>query len=158
MFFSPVAYARNHCAEAFLKSEFDYLFFVDSDTVPPVETLDRLLQPRVKAIIGVTRTMKTDETTGVMSPVPMVMKRIKEGLTHYQGKGVEQVDSGGLSCTLLHRDVFTNMNLPYFDHGVWDGDDLIGEDFRFFAEMTAHGVPLFANFDVVCKHWKSVPI
>jgi len=156
MFFSPVSYARNHCAEEFLKSDFDYLLFIDDDTVPPLDAIDRLLQPQVKAIIGVTRTMKTDD--GTMRPVPVVMKRVPEGLTHYQGKGIEQVDAGGLSCALLHKDVFKNLTPPFFDTGHSDADDLIGEDFRFFTKMTAHGIPLFANFDVNCKHWKKVPI
>jgi len=40
--YSPVSLARNLCVEEFLRQDYDYLFFVDADTVPPPDAINNL--------------------------------------------------------------------------------------------------------------------
>ena len=109
--YSPVSVARNLCVKEFLNQDYDYLFFVDSDTVPPIDAVKKLLAAKKKIISGVTCNLKLCED-GLLRPAPMVMryedpKNPDDGLLPISKRsGVEEVDGFGMSCCMIHKSVF----------------------------------------------------
>ena len=158
-YFQPVSWARNYCAKEFLKYPCDYLWFVDADTIPPVNALELLLEPGVEMISGVTYTLKRD-IDGKLKRVAMTLKKAPEGqigYVEYVGQGVEEIDACGMSCCLIHRKIFESINPPWFTLGNWE-DEVRGEDFRFCELVKKAGFKIYAHFGVVCGHQKTVII
>jgi len=154
----PVSWARNFCARELLRGDHDYLWFVDSDTIPPPNALELLLKPQKEIVSGVTHTLKRD-SDGLIKRVAMTLKKAEGeiGYKEYVGQGVEEVDACGMSCCVIHRKVFEAINPPWFTLGNWE-DEVRGEDFRFCELAKSAGFKIFVNFDVVCGHQKLVVI
>lgn len=163
--FSPVSVARNVCVREFLKQGYDYLFFVDADTVPPVDAITKLLAADKKIISGVTCNLKLCND-GVLRPAPMVFKQMKndsweDGMTAVlQEKGIEEVDAFGMSCCMIHKSAFDGMKEPWFTEQfvVPEGKKAIGEDFIFCKKLKDAGHKLYADMSIHCDHHKKVKV
>lgn len=170
--FYPIAKARNVCVEAFLKSDYEWLFFVDSDTVPPADALDILLKDNKQFTSGIVCNLKLC-TDGVQRPVPCVFRQpqnkrefeeCKDIKAYYplkkSYKGLKEIAAAGMACTLLHRSVFKNLKPPYFKERYVGkpGEVATGEDIMFCQTMEAQGIKMWADFRVRCSHWKQVRI
>ena len=154
----PVSYARNFCVSEFLKLDCEYLWFVDSDTIPPPNAPELLLEPGVDMISGVTYTMKRD-SDGVVKRVAMTLRYAdgEVGYKEYIGEGVEEIDACGMSCCMIHRRVFEAIDPPWFTLGDWD-EAIRGEDFRFCQLVKDAGFKIYAHYGVICGHQKLVII
>jgi len=163
--YSPVSVARNLCVEEFLKQGYDYLFFVDADTVPPPDAIKKLLAADKQIISGVTCNLKLCED-GMLRPAPMVMNYVDpndpdEGLMPVvKEKGIEEVDGFGMSCCMIHKSVFEGWEAPWFTEQfvAEKGKKAIGEDLLFCRKLKEKGIPLFAEFSVHCDHHKMTKI
>jgi hypothetical protein len=163
--FSPISVARNKCVEEFLKQGYDYIFFVDSDTVPPPDALAKLLSHRKKLISGVTCNLKLC-SDGILRPAPMVFKyanpkKKDEGfLPILKHDGVDEIVACGMSCCLIHKDVFKGMKDPWFEERPYEkyGKKPLGEDFDFCEKVIKKGIKMYADFSVKCSHHKVVKI
>jgi glycosyltransferase involved in cell wall biosynthesis len=163
--YSPVSVARNKCVEEFLRQDYDYLFFVDADTVPPPDAIQKLLAADKKIISGVTCNLKLCED-GLLRPAPMVMryadpKNPDEGLVPIvKPSGVEEVDGFGMSCCMIHKSAFEGMEEPWFTEKfvAAKGEKAMGEDLIFCRKLKEKGIPLFADFSVNCDHHKMTKI
>jgi hypothetical protein len=163
--YSPVSVARNLCVSAFLNGGYDYLFFVDADTVPPPDAIEKLLATGKDIITGVTCNFKLCED-GLLRPAPMVFrfangKDKEDGLEYVlKPEGIEKVDAFGMSCCLIHKSVFDNLEEPWFkEEFVPDkGKKPIGEDIKFCYELRDKGQDLWCDFSVHCDHWKMTKV
>lgn len=163
--YSPVSVARNLCVQEFLKQGYDYLFFVDSDTVPPPDAIKKLLAADKQIISGVTCNLKLCED-GLLRPAPMVMRYVnkhnpEDGLMPIvKEEGVEEVDGFGMSCCMIHKSVFDGMEEPYFTERFVPekGQKAMGEDLLFCRRLKEMGIPLYADFSVRCDHHKMTKI
>ena len=169
--FSPVSVARNVCVREFLKQGYDYLFFVDADTVPPADAIIKLLnaleesKTNKKIISGVTCNLKLCND-GVLRPAPMVFRRTEgdsweKGMSAVlQETGIEEVDAFGMSCCLMHKSVFNGMKEPWFTEKfvVPEGEKAMGEDFIFCKKLKDAGHKLYADMSIHCDHHKQVKV
>jgi len=163
--FSPVSVARNKCVEEFLAKDYDYIFFVDSDTVPPPDAITRLLSHRKKMISGVTCNLKLC-SDGILRPAPMVFKyankkKPEEGyLPILKHTGVEEIVAAGMSCCLIHKSVFKGMKSPWFEERPYAkyGKRPAGEDFDFCQKVIKRKIKIHADFSVKCSHHKRVKV
>lgn len=149
----PVSYAKNNCVNFCLEGGFDYIFFVDSDTVPPEHALNELLGAEVEMISGITHQMKLD-SDGIMKPCPLVTRK---DYPVTSGQGVETIDACGASCLLIHRSVIEKTFAPWFETDDW-GEPRRGSDFNFCRKVKFVGILIHAHFGVVCVHRKEVDI
>lgn len=150
----PIPYARNVCVKEFLKSERDFLWFIDADTIPPENALSLLLSRPVKAITGVVKTVKFED--GIAKDVGMILRKNHEGYKSVYGKGVEKIDAAGFGCMFIERKVFDVVPFPWFEDKPWG--NIRGSDFLFCEKLVQKGIPLHAHFDVRCKHRKEVEL
>jgi glycosyltransferase involved in cell wall biosynthesis len=163
--FSPISVARNKCVEEFLAQDFDYLFFIDSDTVPPPDALKKMLEAAKPFVTGVTCNLKKCED-GMLRPAPMVF-RYNNGTDYEDGykpvlkrEGLEEIDACGMSCALIHKSVFKDMEAPYFNERfvAEKGEKPKGEDFLFCEKMRELNIPMWCDFSIHCAHHKTVKI
>lgn len=163
--YSPVSVARNLCVKEFLNQGYDYLFFVDSDTVPPPDAIKKLLASKKQIISGVTCNLKLCED-GLLRPAPMVMRYVDpknpdEGLMPIvKPNGIEEVDGFGMSCCMIHKSVFDGWEEPWFTEKfvAQKGEKAMGEDLLFCRELKKKGIPLYADFSINCDHHKMTKI
>lgn len=153
---SPHHRARNVCHRAFLESGYDYMLFIDSDTVPPDGTLETLLSANVPVVGTVVLTWKQG------GPIPVAFRwdEKKRMYTPHYGKGVEKVDVTTMACTLIRRDVLEAVPHGVFkfgDDGDWDVDGY-GEEFLFCRAVKEAGYEIYVDYDILCGHTKNIDL
>lgn len=153
----PLDAARNTCVKEFLERDDDYLWFIDSDIIPPIEALHRLVSAD-KDIIGATCFSMRAEDRAYF-PYPVTLRYNEEGkYIVYYGSGTEQVDATGGACVLFKRKVFESIERPYEFLYYPDGTLRLTCDFYVFQKLEKAGFKLFIDFDLLCDHQKRVSI
>lgn len=154
----PVDQARCVLAEKALEIGAKYLWFVDDDTIPPPNTLQRLVTilenyPEIKVIGGVYVT-KADV------PQPVIFRG--EGLGsfwHWKKGDVFEVSSMGAGCMLISTDVFKDCAKPWFEFIDVPSNDpaipgiKVSEDVSFCKKVRAAGHLVYAHGGILCEHF-----
>lgn len=159
-------YARNEIVEEFLASDADILWFLDSDITPSKHILDLVVIHRDKwEVAGATYPvfMNTEHTPNI-SVVFTVYKKNEEtgnfGLRDAPKDGQEFVDGLATGCLFIKREVFAKVSKPYFEF-KYDNETRKmseGEDLGFCRKLSDLGIKFFTDFELVCKHQKSVDL
>lgn len=155
----PFDHARNACAQQCLALGAEWMFFLDSDVVPPRDALLRLISRRLPFVAGVYH--RRSPPAGV----PVMQKPAGQWVLHYPPNTLIEVDVVGSGCMLIHRSVLESMppqdparGKTYFDwkvdmaHTLPPGEGM-SEDFTFCAAIRKHlGVKIMVDTGVQCKH------
>jgi len=160
--------ARNQIAMAAINKECDYLFFVDSDCVLPVDALKRLYEHDKDVVAGM--------YFGKVSPFPpIVYQKTPEGLyrhlTDYPENSLVEVDGVGMGCCLIKTEVLKHFvfdkELKYADgknefvkesfgfEPIMSPDEnrvSIGEDLSFCKRCQDLGYKIYVDTGVQCEH------
>ena len=154
----PFDHARNVAAMRALESRAEYLFFLDSDVVPPHNTILRLLAHN-KPIISALYCRR--------SPPAGVPVMIKNGMwvTQFPPNAVIEVDLVGAGCLLIHRQILEKLPPSRPEHGKhwfdWKVDmagilppsECLSEDFSFCLNVKKHlGIPILVDTSIQCRH------
>jgi len=101
---------RNHIADHHLDGEADAIWWIDDDVIPPPGTLERLLALDVPIAAGV-------YFLGKPPCNPCAYQRREDGLYrplwNYQRGEIIEVDSVGMGCTLIRREVYERIREEY---------------------------------------------
>jgi hypothetical protein len=147
-FIRPLYEARNDCVRAFLNTDASYLFFVDSDAVPPENAIEMLMSHGFdkKIVSGLCFEIKVD-IDGIPKKVPMALRKVKDGykIIDKELKGLIEVDAAGTICVIIHRSVFQNVEPPWFEG--------IAEDFHFYEKAKKMGFSIYVDCNCTVKHW-----
>lgn len=155
----PYDHARNQAVEACLSGGFEYLFFIDSDVIPPRDAVLRLLNHRLPIVSGLYCRR---------SPPHSVPVCIKNGswYTDFPLGAMIEVDLVGAGCLLIHRTVFehvlgprANLGKKWFDWRV-DTQTLsppsdqppLSEDFTWCDLVRKHGYHIMIDSSIQCRH------
>ena len=153
MYIQPHHRARNVCHREFLKENYEWLLFIDSDCAPPADGLERLLLHNVEIVGGVVLTWKDG------APVPVALRRKGEGYAPHYGTGLEEVDVITMAFTLIHRSVLEALPLGSF---AWedctDGTDGLGEEFVFCERAKEAGFKIFCDYSLLVGHRKEIEL
>ena len=164
----PIDHMRNHQIRGFLETDYNYLFLLDSDCEPPRDCITKLLEYD-KDIVGsvcpgivegkvvYTAAMIDEAAIKAGGPHKYMMHGPKsEDLP----KGLVEVDAMGATGVLIKREVIEKMKYPWFKVLYTpDGEDIrSGEDFFFCAKAKELGYKIWADFDLIQKHYKVVSI
>jgi hypothetical protein len=156
-----IAAARNLLAEKSLECGAKYLWFIDDDTVPPPNSLRRLVyvldnHPKIKAIGGCYVT-KSDP------PQPVLFRGKGAGsFWHWKKDDVFEVTGIGAGCLLINTDFFREVPGPWF---TWDESvsfdstvpsSLTSEDITFCDKVQKAGYHVFAHGGILCDHFDVV--
>lgn len=154
----PYDHARNAAAMNALESGCDYLFFLDSDVVPPPDAVERLVARNVPVVSGVYARRSPPETL----PVAMVNGQwLSPKLPKNKLLEVHLVGAG---CLLVHRSVLEKLppidparGKHWFDwradmRGCLPPGEALSEDYSFNLHCRRNGIPIYLDTGVVCVH------
>lgn len=172
-----IAKARNEVTTMFLRSQTEYLWFVDADMGFSRDALQQLLavadpteRPIVSALCFGHRTGGFDEETNSelfeTFPTLALWERNDEdeiigfntAVDYPRGK-VCEVDTSGAACVLIHRSVLERIQAAEGDNW-WSQlphplrSEPFGEDTSFFLRVADLGVRVFAHAGVRTSHDK----
>lgn len=151
----PVDNARNHIVDEFLKSDCTHLFFIDSDTIPPPDSIRKMLAHNMGIISGLTPIIeldaKSDRFYRKWNCVGMDDKHLQPNT------GVKQVKGAGGSCIMIRRDVFEKLETPYYRF-LYEDDRgkqiMVSEDIYFIAKALGKGIEAYCDTSIIAKHYK----
>jgi hypothetical protein len=140
---SVITIARRNLVDIFLKSDFDYIWWVDSDMKFPIDAPIRLLQ-RNKAIVGANyrrRRFPNANFTGMMG----TNGKFTEFQTTDNSPAMELIDVLPHGMVLCKREVYETIPQPhYLQEYVKELNLEIGEDIYFCQQAQK------AGFEVWC--------
>lgn len=154
----PVEEAREMCAQQALAVNAKYLWFIDDDTIPPPNTLRRLIyilenNPDIMVCGGVYAT-KSDP------PAPVVFRGMGLGSFWEWKKGdVFEVTGMGAGCMMIKTEIFKKIPAPYFPWPKFESVDptipstSVSEDISFCNAVRKAGYKVFAHGDILCDHF-----
>lgn len=155
----PVSYARNMAVKEFMEDEScTHLLFMDSDNVPPIDVIPKLLRHNKLVVSG-----WYNARSG--SGLPVVFKRSKHGwsnftyeelLSNAQPDGLTMVDGVGAGILMIKRETFEVLNTlePFLEHySIKQGSRYQGEDLYFGNLLKDHGIPIYVDATVRALHW-----
>lgn len=154
----PFDDARNSCVRAFLETDYQHLFFLDSDVSPPSDCVPRLLSHKLPIVSGVYYRRSPPHGK------PVMMKNGQWYSDH--PPGLIEVDFVGAGCLLVHRSVFERVppqrpGKPWFDWRVdlrdcdppiVSPDSCLSEDYSWNLHVRKHGYKVMVDTDIRCKH------
>jgi len=153
--------ARNHIVEEFLKTDATHLFFIDSDTIPPPDALEKLLKADKDIISGITPIidhdpMRTNDSNGFYKKWNCV--GVSDEIVK-PNTGIVPIKGAGGSCILIKREVFEKIPAPWYK--FLDKDDNgkevdISEDIYFIINAINHGFQAYCDTSIICKHEKEI--
>lgn len=149
---------RNKLREWALRGNYAHLCFIDSDVIPPQDTLRRLLSHNKDIVLGVYLSHVQLDVGVRFTPVlydfhpkpgfirPMRIEEVRDN--HFL-----EVMGGGLGCALIRCDVLRR--LPSF-HNIRANEDG-GEDVAFFKDARDAGYKIYTDTSVKCFHMRFPP-
>lgn len=167
---APVDRARNQAVRFFLNTSpggkpLTHLLFIDSDTIPPVDAIDRLFATDKDIVSALTPivtyaedgTPQTYDNCFVARETDEAGKFIR---THVAQRhtGLKEVFRCGASCILIKREVFEKLDTPHyrFVPNETNTEHVRSEDIDFCDRVRALGFQIYADTDVICQHSKEV--
>ncbi len=159
-------FARNIVVEDFLSSDCDILWFLDSDITPPLHVLDLIALNNDKwqvagAVYPVFMCPPGEEISSVIltcykkNPITGALN-----IASVEKSGTAFVDGLATGCLFIKREVFSQLEKPYFEFKFNDKTRELteGEDLGFCNKLSKLGIQFFTDFDLVCKHQKSIDL
>lgn len=159
-------FARNSIVEDFLASDCDILWFLDSDITPSLQVLDLVALHKDKwQVAGATypvfmKTAHAPEISVVFTVYKTNESTGNFGLANAPKSGQEFVDGLATGCLFIKREVFSQLTKPYFsfEFDPKSKEMTEGEDLGFMRRLSSLGIKVFTDFELVCKHQKSVDL
>jgi GT2 family glycosyltransferase len=153
----PVDNARNEIVEEFLKGNATHLLFIDSDTIPTPDALQKLLAHDLDIVSAITPIIEFDDNSKMhykkWNAVGVDDKHVSPN------KGLLEVKGVGSSCIMIKKEVFEKIEKPYYRF-LYEDDNgkqiLVGEDIHFTIKARAKGIKTYADTSIICKHQKSI--
>jgi hypothetical protein len=142
---SVITIARRNLTDIFLKSDFDYAWWVDSDMKFPIDAPIKLLKRQV-ALVGANyrrRRFPNPGFTGMMGEAG----KFTELVTDDNSPSMQKVDVLPHGCVMVHRSVYEKIPQPHYLQDYIPEINLeVGEDIYFCNKAKE------AGFDVWCDH------
>lgn len=161
--YSPIVHNRNLQVMQFLEQDQDYIFFLDSDTIPVPGTVERLVAATEDSDPTIIHCAPGWANMPGYPPYPAAYLAVKDKPGVYKPAAHKherpmKVDACGMSGTLVHRDVFKGWMCPWFRAHTDGEGNWHSEDFEFFATVTRLGYQVVAHLDLVADHHRAVSL
>lgn len=159
----PIPNNRNQIVRRFLEGDWDYLFMLDDDTYP-IKNPFRLLEHDKDVAAGV---YPGKGSLGVHFHVYKWGEKFPEEIfcKHYppeERQGLKQVDAVATGCMLVKRHVLEKMKeeglAPFEDLFDEEGVLITNDDIAFSKKCWELGFEIWADWDLICDHFKTVSL
>lgn len=160
----PVQNARTEIVNKFLKGDCTHLFFIDSDTIPPLNALTKLLAADKDIVSGITPVIQHDPKRVATSDCNGFYKQwniVTYADEHLREPyvGLIKIKAAGGSCLLIKRTALDKIKPPYFRFIDIDENGKkvdISEDIFFSLRALGSEVELWADTSIICGHHKNI--
>ena len=144
---SVITIARRNLTDIFLKSDFDFAWWIDSDMKFPIDTPLKLLQRGVP-LVGANyrrRRFPNPGFTGMMGQPGS----FEELVTNDNSPAMQEVDVLPHGCVMVHRSVYEKIPQPhYLQEFVPELNLEIGEDIYFCRKAKENGIPVWCDHEL----------
>lgn len=147
-----VAEGHNLLRKKVLEESYEYLFLLDSDTIPPSDVIERLMSHGKKVVSGMYYQPKTVDGRRLLVPVVRVgVPGTKDqwalpSRELWECGRLIRIVCSGTGCLLVHRDILKGFKFWYDPKGK--GTD----DVFFFKSLLDADVECYCDTSVVCRH------
>ena len=154
----PTDYVRNAAVRLFLANrDYTHLFFLDSDTEPPLDALDRLLTLDAPLAVGCYACAMRNGLRWSLA------RRDDDGkyrLLERRPSTTEPfaVDAAGAGILLIRRHALEAMTWPWFKWAESADGSQQSEDIYFYDKANAFGYTTVCDPTVLCRHQKTVDL
>jgi len=162
-------FARNEMVDEFLATDCDAIWFLDSDVCPPKFVFDLITNHWDKwQVAGAPYPLwmpapGTSEPSILFTSYDGLVEDEagnKKGImmTEVPESGTKFVDAVATGCMFIKREVFEQVQKPYFEFKFDTDTRKIkeGEDLGFCLKLNEKGIRCFIDYGMVCKHYKRV--
>jgi GT2 family glycosyltransferase len=165
-----VAGSRNVVVEEFLKTENDWLFFVDGDMGIYLSDLYRLYDTAINNNLKIITATYFSYDRKSKKSFPVAFVKNKNGtnqpadISGLRDLDFFEIEFCGAGALLIHRSVLEKTSQTVFEKRVWFYDiDLktnkrVGEDYFFCQRAKEMGEKVYISPKVLVDHYKMVPI
>ena len=144
---SVITIARRNLTDIFLKSDFEYAWWVDSDMKFPIDAPIKLLKRGVP-LVGANyrrRRFPNPGFTGMMGQPG----GFTELVTDDNSPAMQEVDVLPHGMVMVHRSVYQKIPQPhYLQEFVPEMNLEIGEDIYFCRKAKEHGIPVWVDHEL----------
>ena len=138
-----IAAARNKIVQSFLKTTYTHLMLLDSDVILYEDTVTRMLEIDEDVVVA-NVPQKPDGGVPCVEHSELPYRRGKQ-ISVNGAQPVKQFMLCGLGCILVKREVFEQMDFPYFRYASQEFDTLpdwyrVSEDYFFFVRLEELGI------------------
>lgn len=150
-----IAHNRNSLVESFLKTDYEWFLFIDSDIMPPLNVLEMIKNGK-DVCSGICPQFRKGKL------ISLVFEKYQDNYRFIQKdiKGdVIEIDGIGTGCLLIHRKVFERMEKPYFEF-LFDekGMTKLSEDLNFCKKAQEAGFKIWADKRMGLHHFKTIDL
>lgn len=126
-----------------LRDDATHIMFIEDDTFPPLDAIERLLAHNKDIIGGWYPKRQDDSRVGV----PIVIENgIRKTLDQPDGS-LREVYTIPMGCTLIKTDVFKQLDMPWFVTTAQ-----LSQDSFFSQKAREAGYTLWCDTSILCKH------
>lgn len=175
-----VAAGRNEICAAFLASDAEWLFMVDTDMGFAMDTVDRLVESAARneaRVLGALCFAQKQDPD--LAPAPFYGARLRiqptlyaytevdatgekgfRSMTRYRRDGYQEVGATGAACLLIHRDALTAVGRDPFtpmtvtSAGGKGTNRTFSEDLSFCIRVSAAGFAVGVDTSIKTTHYK----
>lgn len=143
-----LVFARELIRRHAVKNKFDYLLYLDSDTIPlRKDFITEQIQQNKQCITGLYFYKHSGGTPVMINDTTKKNFTLKELEKAYNKKRLIKLKYIGFGCFLIHKDTFTKIKYDYEAFG-----ELRSDDFGYCELLEKANIPVFLNVTQVCKH------
>jgi len=176
---SPIDITRDTMANNALDQGYEWMFFLDSDVLPPKDVIQKLLSHNLPIVAGLYKARKPEGFTWaawIRGVTPTGDVAFAPIASWGKDSRLFQADVTGCGCMLVHRDVFLKIrekfpDLPFFfwsntrEKRVLDKMNIpdpamrnVSEDFWFCLLAKQAGFSIVMDGEAICEHVSVVKI
>jgi glycosyltransferase involved in cell wall biosynthesis len=141
---------RNIARDYALSKGYDFLWFVDTDILPPKHALSKLIAGGKDVNAGLCLiSMNVDGNSKVLPnayKLDSAKMLIPLSFNDVQNNDSIEVSSAGFGCVLVSKNVLSEIAFRYFENSM------AGEDIAFFSDAKEKGFASYADNSVKCAH------
>lgn len=141
--------ARNDLVIQFLKSDCEYLFFVDLDIGLPRDGLRQLVEDDVPIVGGLYFERIPPHNPMIFEKGEFTEREHRYLFKRNYPEGLTEVDATGAGALLVKKEVFKNLTPPYF----YQPEIAVSEDFFFCERAKERGYKVYVDTSVKCTHY-----
>ena len=152
-----LAKSHNQIREFFLNNNYDYLFHIESDVIPPHDVIERLLFHK-KAVtcgtyfhgLGPSSWVLSFEKERRFKYVHIPSKTDHRGSDIFKCNGrLREVYNPGLGCALIHKSVLKKIPFRFVPGMALPPDGL------FFDDLIRNMIRVWQDTSILCDHYNT---